>query len=98
MDLLTQAIREQLCIRATYNRGLVRMAPHILYTRHDALFVDAVVTERNGAAPAEAKLGSFRLTGLSGVAMTMEPFRRFVSFDPTDERYVGRTIATVEQD
>jgi hypothetical protein len=96
-DVIIQAIREQLCIRATYNRGLIRMAPHILYTGHEALFVDAVVTERNGVAPVEPKLGAFRLSGLNGVAMTMEPFQLSALFDPTDERYAGKTIAAVEE-
>ncbi|WIW89584.1 hypothetical protein K3M67_06395 [Sphingobium sp. V4] len=55
------------------------------------------MTKRDGVAPAEAKLGWFRLTGLSGGAVTLEPFLRSALFDPTDERYAGKTIAAVEE-
>ncbi len=96
-ELLRHAMREHLCVRATYNRGLIRLAPHILYTRHDAPFLDGVVLERNGTAPTEVKLASFRLSGLKGIAMTMESFKPFPSFNPTDERYAGTTIAMLER-
>lgn len=94
--LLRQAMREHLCVRATYNRGLVRLAPHIVYTRHEAPFLDAVVVERNGVAPAEIKLASFRLSGLKGVAMTMESFTPIASFDLSDKRYEGVTVHAVQ--
>jgi hypothetical protein len=95
-SLVVQAMREHLCVRATYNRGLVRLAPHILYRRHDAPFLDAVVVERDGVVPGEIKLASFRLSGLKGVAMTMESFAPIASFNLSEERYAGVTIAALD--
>ena len=40
--LYFEAIALRKCIRATYNRMTVILAPHILFTRHDELFIDAV--------------------------------------------------------
>jgi hypothetical protein len=94
--LLSQAIRNQLCVRANYNRGAVILAPHILYTRHDAPFVDAVVIERNGGAPAETKLASFRVAGLKSIVMTIEGFVPFAGLDLSDARYAERIVAQLE--
>ncbi|QOT72288.1 hypothetical protein H5V43_03840 [Sphingobium fuliginis] len=96
MALLSQAIRNQLCVRASYNRGMVILAPHILYTRHDAPFVDAVVIERNGGPPVEAKLASFRVAGLKSIAMTIEGFAPFAGLDLSDARYAERIVAQLE--
>ena len=51
------------CVAATYNKTQFRLAPHILYTRHDELYVDAVALEKDGAPPREVKLGTFKLSG-----------------------------------
>ena len=58
-----EAIARERCIEATYNRVEVRLAPHILYTRHGELYVDAVTILRDGKPPREVKLGSFKLAG-----------------------------------
>ncbi len=96
LALLSQAIQNQLCVRATYNRGGIIFAPHVLYTRHDAPFVDAVVIERNGGAPVEAKLASFRVAGLKSMAMTIEGFVPFAGLDLSDVRYAERILAQLE--
>jgi hypothetical protein len=87
------AIQHQLCARATYNRGLIILGPHILYERHGEPFVDGVVLERDGIRPDEQKLGTFKLAGLRNVVMTSEPYRCLPGFDPADERYAEKTIA-----
>jgi hypothetical protein len=74
--LLRRAISAQTCVLATYNRGRVKLAPYRLYERDDALFLDAVTVERDGQAPREPKLGAFRLSGLSGICWTTDPFER----------------------
>jgi hypothetical protein len=75
--LIGQAIERRLCLRWTYNRTAMLVAPQILFRKHEELFADAVVLERNGAAPAELKLGSFKLAGLSGLSLSG------VAFDPS---------------
>ena len=84
-----------MCIRAIYNRTEMMFAPHILYTRHDDPFVDAVVTERAGKPPREIKLASFKLAGLSGIMLTNDRFEPQAVYDPAEPRYEGCTIASV---
>ena len=49
--LLLEAIALKTCVEGIYNRMTVKLAPHILYTRHDELYVDAVTVERDGTPP-----------------------------------------------
>ncbi|WP_414901774.1 hypothetical protein ACMT1E_01445 [Sphingomonas flavalba] len=94
--LLLEAIALRKCIMATYNRTAFKLAPHILYTRHDDLFVDAVTVERDGRPPREIKLGAFKLAGLSELALTSQTFETEALFDPSAERYVDTTVFAVE--
>src|SRR3546814_2144408 len=50
-----EAIALQKCLMATYNKMVVKLAPHILYTRHDEMFIDAVTIERDGRPPRELR-------------------------------------------
>ena len=90
-----EAIVKQVAVAATYNRVEVTFAPHVLYTKHGDLHVDAVTLERDGRPPKEAKLGTFKLAGLSGVRLTPRRFERSVLFDARAERYVGETVMAV---
>jgi hypothetical protein len=45
-QLLLEAIALKKCVTATYNNVEMTLAPHILYSKHDALFIDAVALER----------------------------------------------------
>lgn len=94
-QLVVVAISKKLCLTATYNKTVIRLAPHILYTRHDDLFVDAVVLERDGAKPKLIKLGAFRLSGLGGLALTPVPFDRSETFDPANPNYVEKIVAII---
>jgi hypothetical protein len=84
---LRQAITHHLCVRWSYNRVLMRVAPMILYRKHGGLHVDALVLEKHGAAPVEVKLSTFKLAGISNVAVTMEPITGTARPDPADPRY-----------
>lgn len=88
-----QAIERQLLVRWTYNRTLMQAAPQILYRRNGGLYVDAIVTEKNGAPPVERKLGSFRLTGLGNISLTSESFTPAGDIDLADPRYKAGVIA-----
>jgi hypothetical protein len=93
--IILEAIARGLCVSAVYNRLQVVLAPHILYTRHDELFVDAVTVEREGQAPREIKLGTFKLIGLKDVALASRSFAPDPIFDPREEKYVGETLFAV---
>jgi hypothetical protein len=94
--VVIEAIARQVCLTATYNRTRVVLAPHILYTRNDALFVDAVTLERDGQAPRELRLGSFKLDGLGAVALDNRRFDISTLFEPGTERYAGTALFAVE--
>lgn len=96
-QILLEAIARRLCVSATYNRVAMTLAPYILYTRHDELFVDAVALERDGKKPKELKLGTFKLSGLGTVGLTRQIFSAEPIFDPGMERYVGTTLFAVER-
>lgn len=91
-----EAIVRSRCLDATYNRTAVTLAPHILYTRHDELYVDGVVLERDGVPPREHKIGTFKLIGLGALAVTDRPFVRSALFVPGDPKYAGTTLMAVE--
>jgi hypothetical protein len=91
-----EAIARRQCLNATYNRVRMKLAPHILYTRNDALYVDAVALEKGGVAPREKKIGSFKIDGLSGLALANESFAPSPVFNPFDPKYDGTKLFMVE--
>lgn len=94
--ILLEAIALKKCVQATYNRMVVTLAPHILYTRHDELFVDAVTLERDGKPPRELKMGQFKLAGLNDMALASRKFSTSDIFDRSEARYAGQTLFAVE--
>ena len=92
-----EAIALQKCLMATYNKLVVKLAPHILYTRHDEMFIDAVTLEREGRPPRELKLGTFKLAGLGGVSLLDETFEAMHGlYDQTDAKYKGVTLFAID--
>lgn len=95
--MLFEAIIRRRCISATYNRSRMVLAPHILYTRHGALHVDAVTVSRENMIPREIKLGIFKLDGLSELRVLDREFQvNRELFEPEAEKYAGETILMVE--
>jgi hypothetical protein len=95
-QILLEAIALKKCIAVTYNRTTMTLAPHILYKRHDALFIDAVALEQNGAPPREKKLGSFNLAGFSDVQLEDRHFVSEALFNPGAPKYEGATLFAIE--
>jgi len=93
---ILQAIALHSCIEATYNRMTVKLAPHILYTRHGELFLDAVTVERDGRPPRERKLGTFKLAGLAVSGLCEAAFALSSDFDASAEKYADVTLFAVE--
>jgi len=94
--LLLQAIALRRCVTAVYNRMHVKLAPHILFTKHDDVFVDAVTLLRDGQPPREIKLGTFKLAGLKDIAVDEDGFKTDAIFNPHDIKYEGVTLFVVE--
>ena len=95
--LILEAIARQRCFTAVYNKMAVTLAPHILYTRHGELYVDAVTVERDGRVPVEPKIGAFKLTGLTNVTVADQPFQPEPIFNPAEPRYEGTTLFAIER-
>lgn len=93
-----EAVLRRLCLSAVYNRTPALIAPHALYLKHGDAFIDGVVVERGGKPPAELKLGTFKLAGLSSVTLTIQRFAPQPVFDPTDAKYTGNLLAMVAID
>jgi len=94
--IILEAIALRKCVEASYNRGVVKIAPHILYTRHGELFVDAVTIEREGRPPREVKIGTFKLSGLEIRGLVDRTFDVDGTFDPANDKYDGVTLFAVE--
>lgn len=94
-ELLVQAIRRKLCVVAVYNRTSMQIAPYILYTRHDDLFIDGVAMLRDGKVPAEFKLGTFKLAGLNSLSLTAESFTVQPLYDAAHAKYQDVSVAKV---
>jgi hypothetical protein len=92
-----EAIVRQRAVTATYNKGSVTIAPHVLYTRHDEIYVDATTLERDGKPPREEKVGTFKLDGLGDPTITDRPFTPSALFEPAAEKYAGVTLMAVER-
>ena len=73
--IVFEAIVKQHALAATYNRGSVTLAPHIVYTRHGELYVDAATLERDGKPPRESKIGAFKLLRARRAQDHAAPFR-----------------------
>ena len=96
VPIVFEAIVKQQAIAATYNRGEVTLAPHILYTKHGEIYLDALTLERDGQPPKEPKIGAFKLAGLSALRITPRRFKPSELFVPREERYAGVTLLSVE--
>ena len=83
-QILEFAIDRSLMVTSAYNRGRSVLAPHSLFSRHDEIYLRAVTVERDGRPPREAKLGTFKLIGLSDLALTGRTFDRDGIFAPLE--------------
>ena len=91
-----EAIALQKCLKVTYNKMVVTLAPHILYTRHDEMYIDAVTTDRAGRPPRELQLGTFTLAGLSDLQVLDDTFEAMYGlYNDGDDKYKGVTLFAV---
>lgn len=93
--ILSQAIQVKFCAAAVYNKATFLLAPHILYTKHDELFLDAMVVERDGKPPKEPKMSTFKLSGLTEIAPTGQRFAPLPGFDALDPKYADNTVRAI---
>jgi hypothetical protein len=91
-QLLLEAIALKKCVTATYNNVAMKLAPHVLYSKNNALFIDAITLEKHGERPREKKLGAFHLLGLNDLKLTEQLFEMDPLFQADAEKYSGVTL------
>lgn len=96
-DILRFALMQRICVSVRYNNMDMILAPHMLWTKHGDLHVDAVTVERAGGAPKVLKVGTFKLAGLGNVALTSRVFEPQADFDPNDPKYAEAPVASVQR-
>ncbi|WP_447724789.1 hypothetical protein [Sphingomonas koreensis] len=94
--IVLEGIVRQMCLTAIYNRTRMVLAPHILYTRGGALYVDARIVSRDFMIPREEKIGTFKLDGLKGLTLTERTFQISALFEPEAEKYAGAALMVVD--
>ncbi|ODU21156.1 hypothetical protein, partial [Sphingopyxis sp. SCN 67-31] len=62
---LMEAIARKRTVTARYNGNVMRLAPHLMFERHGALFVSALNLDKNWRSDDERRLGHFKLDGLA---------------------------------
>ena len=95
VPIVFEAIVKQQMLSATYNRGSVVLAPHIVYTKHGEIYLDALTLERDGKPPREPKIGAFKVSGLGGTRITPRRFQRSELFVADEDRYDGTTLLSI---
>ncbi|MBL0924561.1 MAG: hypothetical protein IBJ12_08885 [Sphingomonadaceae bacterium] len=93
--LLLEAIALKKCVTAVYNGVAMKLAPHILYSKNNALFIDAITLEKHGQPPREKKLGAFHLQGLNDLQIVDELFEPDELFEADAEKYEGVALFKV---
>ncbi|MET0365205.1 MAG: hypothetical protein ABW169_11195 [Sphingobium sp.] len=93
-----EAIALRRCLQATYNRGTIVLAPHVLYRRNDSFFIDAITISRDDVPPREEKIGSFNLAGLNDLVVSDQPFVVHPLFDRMDVKYRDATLFMIDAD
>lgn len=94
--VILEGIVRKKCVSATYNRMHVILAPHVLFTKNDALYVAATTIERDGQRPREEKIGLFKLDGLVGLNLDDRDFVTSSVYEPEDERFVASKLMAVD--
>jgi hypothetical protein len=94
--MVFEGIARKRCLSVTYNRVRMILAPHILYTRHEQLYMDASTISKEGMLPREEKIGTFKLDGLKDLAVLEREFTVSALFDASLDKYVGETLMAVE--
>jgi hypothetical protein len=96
--ILLEAIALKKCVTTVYNGVAMKLAPHVLYSKNNALFIDAITLKKHGEPPREKKLGAFHLQGLNELQIVDESFEPDALFEPDAEKYNGVALFKVSSD
>lgn len=79
-NVLVQAIAYRRRILATYNRERLRLEPHLLFFRGEHAYILAFNTDKPITRDEGPKLGQFKLSGLSDIALETANFIPITGF------------------
>lgn len=82
---LCEAIGKRVFVTAIEGNGTVTFAPHVVYVRAKDQWVA-------GAEAGEGKLRTWKVSKLSNIALTAEPFTPASGFDPHDPQFGDEII------
>jgi hypothetical protein len=94
---ILEAIATKHCLTGAYNGTHFLLAPHILYTRRDLVYLDAVPITKNGMPPREPKMATFKVDGMADIALTDEPFEVSYLYEPWQDKYRDKTLFSVPE-
>lgn len=92
---ILEAIALKQCLTAVYNGTAFVLAPHILYTRRDLVYLDAVPLFKNQTPPREEKMATFKVDGMSDIALADTPFGVSPLYQPWLDKYRDTTLFAV---
>lgn len=84
--VLMEAIARKIVVTARYNGVVLRLAPHALFERHGELYVSALNLDKNWISEEARRLGHFKLSGLSMMELTEDPFDPMPAYEPAAPR------------
>lgn len=93
--MLLEAVARKRVVTARYNGRVIKLAPHLMFTRHGELFVNAHNMSKAWRADDEMRLGQFKLAGLNDVELLDENFDPLPSYDGAPPRSDDLTVLTV---
>ena len=83
---LMEAISRKLKVEAQYNGATIQLAAHLMFERHGDLFVSALNLGKVWRSDEKARLGQFKLAGLSEAKLLSEEFEPLPDFKPVVPR------------
>jgi hypothetical protein len=89
-QVLSVAVARKRLVEVTYNKGRSLLAPHSVVTIREEPYLRAVTVARDGRTPRQPKLGTFKLSGLSDVAVTRRLFSTALFAAAVDQQTTPR--------
>ncbi|HEY8604805.1 hypothetical protein [Tsuneonella suprasediminis] len=98
LKLLGEAISRRQIIEASFNGGFLRLAPHQVFVRREALYLAAFNGEKSCRYDEESAFGGYNLAGFSGVSVTDQTSEPLSYFDQAGTRLGDPVLLTIETD
>ena len=83
---LMEAIARKRVVVARYNGEEIRLAPHLLFVRHDELYVRALNMSKAWRSDDDRRLGQFKLAGLAETELLDDEFDPLPAYDAAPPR------------